>query len=260
MLNRNITAHKKIALLGSAPSSCRLAPYQDQEWAMWGCSPALYPVAERIDVWFEMHRWEPPIIGKPEKQVPWFSPEYVQWLGLLGNHGVPVFMADVVPEVPSSVRLPREELLAKYGPYFFTSSLAWMFALALEQEGVEEIGMWGVDMSAAEEYGQQRSGCQHFMWLAKERGIKVTLPPESDLMQPPMLYGIGETDHKHAKWLVRKKELDARLLGATQRRDGAHQEIIFLQGALDNLNYMLSTWVTDAPSFDPPAHPETLAV
>ena len=70
----------KIAICGSAPSSARKAPFGDPSWQIWGCSPGLYPYAGRVDEWWEVHRWEPGVIGKPETQKPWFTPEYVMWL------------------------------------------------------------------------------------------------------------------------------------------------------------------------------------
>ncbi len=239
---------RKIALIGSAPSSIHLAPYQNPEWDIWGCSPGAYPILarERVTAFFELHRWEPPVIGRGDLQVPWFSPEYCAWMAGLK---VPVWMAEVVPEVPNSVRYPREQMIAEYGPYFFTSSLSYMLAMALMLDDVGEIGLWGVDMSATEEWGYQRAGCHHFLTIAWKRGIKVTLPPESDLLQPPMLYGIGENDPMAAKLLARKKELEMRLNVAMQNANNAQQEIAFMRGALDDLNYMYATWMTEAPDW-----------
>jgi hypothetical protein len=34
-----LPATKKIALIGSAPSSVGAAPYADRSWTIWGCSP-----------------------------------------------------------------------------------------------------------------------------------------------------------------------------------------------------------------------------
>lgn len=233
----------KIALLGSAPSSLHLAPIDDPAWQIWGCSPGAYPAigthVRNLGAWFEMHRWEPPVIGVAQKQVPWFSPEYVAWMASLP---CPVWMYQSVPEIPSSQAYPVEEMLKQFGPYFFTSSLAWMFAMALILKP-EEIALFGVDMSATEEWGNQRNGCHYFIQLAEASGIKITVPPESDLLRPPPLYAICESDPKHVKWLARKKELEGRMAGAMQARDQAMSSILFLQGALDDLNYMLSTWV-----------------
>lgn len=230
----------KIALIGSAPSSVRLAPYADPSWTIWGCSPGAYGMAPRSDAWFELHRWEPQVPGKPGTGQPWFSPEYVEFLV---RHPC-VYVADPAPpEVPNAHVYPVEAMINRYGPFFMTSSLSWMFALALEQPGIEEIGLWGVDMSASEEYGYQRAGCQYFITLAMQRGIKVTIPPESDLLQPAYFYGITENSPMMVKLTARRAELQSRKQAADQRATQARDESIFLSGALDDLEYMIKTWV-----------------
>src|SRR5215831_4146159 len=45
----------KVALIGTAPSSRMLAPYNDPSWKIWGCSPGNMKILPRADVWFEVH-------------------------------------------------------------------------------------------------------------------------------------------------------------------------------------------------------------
>ena len=252
--------YRHIAIIGSAPSSVRLAPYHDQTWAIWGCSPGVYgqvPIG-RTDVWFEMHRWEPPLAGDPSNAAnkPWFSPEYVQFMQ---QHKGPVFLAgpnpevtNPVPSVLSGVRFPFEDYVAKYGPYFFASSMSWMLAHAIELlapraaagEDVA-IGLWGVDMAANSEYAWQRPGCQHFIGLARKLGIRVVLPPESDLMQPPTLYGISEYHPRHAKLLARLNEFKAREAMLAGQIGAANTELMHIRGAMDNMQYIFNTWIDD---------------
>lgn len=234
----------KLAIIGSAPSSIRHAPYNDPSWQIWGCSPGTYAVMPRCDVFFELHRFEPGVIGRPETQKPWFSPEYVAWMARQKL----VWMQDKIPEIPGSQRLPHEKLITKYGSYFFTSSIAWMLAMAIEaiQESGDKdnaIGLYGVDMAANEEYADQRPGCQFFVQVAYQLGISIVIPPESDLLAPPMLYGIGESDHMMVKLTERRRELEGRLAGAQARLSSANGEVQFLTGALDDINYMTKTWV-----------------
>lgn len=239
----------KVALIGSAPSSVRLAPYGDSDWKVWGCSPGVYGIAPRVDAWFELHRYEP---GQS-----WFSPEYCQWMNRLK---VPLYMAEVRVEQPASVRLPQEELVAKYGPYFFTSSLAWMMAMAIEQ-GATTIGLWGVDMAATEEYGYQRAGCQFFAMLAASRGIEVGVPPESDLFRPMPLYGVDEIKHSSIKTLARRRELESRLAQAVHQKQELEKGEHFLKGALDDLNYVQNTWADQRDSYvSPPKVPALAAL
>ena len=231
----------KICLVGSAPSSVRIAPYADPAWQIWGCSPGVYGVAPRVDVWFELHRYEP---GQP-----WFSPEYCQWLA---SRKHPVMMAEKRAEIPTSETMPVDALVAKYGPYFFTSSLAWMFACALEA-GATKIMLAGVDMAANDEYGDQRSGLHYFGMLAASMGVEVGVPPESDLFRPRPLYGVDELKHSSIKMLARQRELKARLQQVQQTEELAKQERCFLQGALDDTNYQTLTWADPREFCAPPA-------
>lgn len=156
----------------------------------------------------------------------------------------PVYMIEPAPEVPNSVAYPKDEMLGRFGPWFFASSLSWMFALAIA-EGATEIGLWGVDMSATEEWVYQRSGCHYFIHLAKAMGIKVTTPVESDLLRPPPLYGFCEADPMFGKMQVRLQELIGRQADAIRREAAAHDERLFLQGAIDDVHYTMKTWIAD---------------
>ena len=231
----------KIAIIGSATSSTLLAPYRDPSWSIWGCSPGVYGVAPRKDVWYETHRWEPQTPGFPQDPVakPWYSPEYVRFIELFEG---PVMMSEVPPTVKNAVIYPYAYMVAKYGPYHFTSSVAWMIALALEFKP-KAIGLWGVDMAAHEEWASQRPGCQHFLGLALRMGIEVVLPPESDLMQPTTMYGVCEISERHIKWTARLRELQTRRNVAQAGVNSASAEVTFLNGAIENMQYMLAQWV-----------------
>ena len=221
----------KIALIGSAPSSIRNAPYHDESWQVWGCSPGAYGVVPkgRSNVWWELHRYEP--------GAAWFSPEYCQFL----EDHPRVMVAEKVPQIPNGETLPVDELVKKYSPYFFTSSVAWMMAVAIEM-GATKIGLWGIDMAATEEYEAQRSGLHYFALIAAQKGIEVGVPPESDLFRPRFLYGVDEVTHSHVKLRVRRHELLSRKQDVATRLANAQQEAAFIEGALDDLNYMHMTW------------------
>lgn len=232
---------KKIALLGSAPSSIRLAPFTDPEWEIWACSPGAYPHISptRVNAFYELHRWEPP--WGPAGPKEWFSKDYIAFMAQLR---CPVFMIEPVPEIPCSCAYPKDAMLEKFGPFFFTSSIAWMMAMAIEA-GATEIALYGVDMSHETEWQWQRQGCQYFISIARAMGIKVTLPPESDLLCPPRLYGFCEVDPHHVKLLVRQKELTDRLAHVQGELQRWNNEFHFLNGALSDNTYHQNTWIAD---------------
>lgn len=222
---------KKIAIIGSAPSSVGRAPYQDPSWEIWGCSPGVYTVAPRTNRWFELHRWTP--------EAPWFGPQYAAFVE---NYPGPVYMATPVETVKNCTLMPVGQLLEKFGPYFFTSTVAWMLAMAIE-EGADEIGLWGVDMSHESEYGYQRAGCQYMAMIAKARGIHIHVPPESDVLRPPPLYGLCEVNHDWIKTRERVVEIQQRITALQQQQQSAGNEVLFLQGALNDLQHMRNTWL-----------------
>ena len=76
-------------------------------------------------------------------------------------------------------------------------------------------------------------------------GIKVILPPESDLMQPPTLYGISEYHPRHSKLLARQNEFKAREQALSGQIGQLNNELMHIRGALDNMNYIFNTWIDD---------------
>ena len=291
----------KIAVLGSAGSSVGRAPFQNQhynEWVegrvlslqrahdhidgefqIWGCSPGCWAVVPRATRWFEVHRWE--------LNVPWFSPQYVQFLR---DFKGPVYTGGRVPEIPGHVVYPIDRMEEKFSSYFMTSSLALMMAMAIDEieqirqarkahkmeraimkdnpglnrnqngynplpafvpaaeldkdDSDDVIGLWGVDMAAADEYAYQRPGCHFFVLEATRRGIGVYLPPESDLMRPMPVYGISEWDHNYIKLTVRAKELNGRMAELQKQAAEAQQNLVGIQGEMHALNYFVSTWTS----------------
>jgi len=224
----------KVALIGSAPSSVRLAPYHDPSWKIFGCSPGVYGVANRVDTWFETHLWEP---GQT-----WFSPEYVQWMQGLHKRGIELWVGGETGIEGAKV-YPFDDVLDRYDPnrWFCTSSLFWMMAAAIDS-GAKKIGFWGVDMAATEEYEMQRAGIHYLTYLARAKGIEVGAPPESDLFTPRFRYGADEWTHSYRKMRARRHELQSRMLDAQRTIKEKEQEAAFLAGAVDDLKYMHDTW------------------
>lgn len=234
-----------IAILGSAPSSTQLAPFNDQKWAIWCTSPSVFATvaSKRSDVWFELHRWLPYSPGQSGQAGtrPWFSPEFRQFLR---EYQGTVFMTEQQPDIPGCVRFPYKELLDEFGPYHFTSSVAWMLAYAIKQNP-KKIGLFGIDMAADSEWAYQRPGCQHFIGVAKAMGIEIVLPPESDLMRHSTLYGIGEHNQRHVKLRERLMEMEGQEHQLQQQAAQINATLQQIAGAKSALKYMLEVWSDD---------------
>lgn len=224
----------KIAIVGTAPSSRSLAPVDDPSWTIWACSAGNQGMLSRVDAWFEIHSnllW-------PEHEH--FGRPYIEWLK---QQSFPIYMQDN-SIIERATPYPLKEIIAEFGHqgrFFYTSSFAWMMAMAIKQ-GAKEIGLWGVDMASRDEYILQRSGGHFFIGEAIRRGIVVHIPKESDLAQPPALYGFDDSTNFMRKLCAREKELKDRVNPMKQQRDQLTQNITYLEGALEDIDYVKSIW------------------
>lgn len=222
----------KIALLGTAPSSRGLAPFGDPTWKIWSCSPGnAHGQIPRVDLWFEIHAnllW-------PENKH--YGEPYLKWLN---EQTFPIYMQDN-SLVARAAPYPLQKMVEEFGPYFFTSSFSWMAAMAISS-GATEIGWYGIDMASRDEYILQRAGGHYFIQIAKQRGIKVVIPPESDLQQHPPFYGFSDSTTFGRKLASRRAEINGRLSQMTKERDRLIQNITYLQGANEDLDYIQSIW------------------
>lgn len=160
----------KIAIVGSHPETWELAPFNDKSWTIWGFSRKNYAKLTRCDVWFELHH--PRNYHSYEVN----CPGYVDWLN----------------DQPSAMLhgdYPWGHILNEFGPYFFQhGQVPWLLALAITY-GPSEIGLWGIEGALA--YQPQRPEILHFVQVARDEGILVTAPAESELLDPNPLYAFS---------------------------------------------------------------------
>lgn len=228
----------KIAILGSAPSSRLLAPFGDPSWTIFACSPQNYDLP-RVDAWFELHSLDRKLV-----------PENQPYVNVIKKHDR-VYVSVPDGRLPHAIVFNPAPLLKKYGRYFFTSSLAWMMAFAIEQKP-DYIGIFGVDLSAHEEYGYQRAGMHYFMQKAMEAGIQIVVPPQSDLAEPIPLYGFKEHWPMWQKLQASKKELEQRIAANLKIEKEREKERLILQGARDYWEYMKNTYIAGPDFWEDP--------
>jgi hypothetical protein len=220
----------KVALIGTAPSSRMMAPFNDPTWTIWACSPGNQGALPKVDAWFEIHGTN---LLWPQNEH--YGKPYIEWLK---QQKFPVYMQDQ-SLVPNALIYPMRDMVKEFGPYFFTSSFAWMMALAMKQ-GATEIALYGIDMASREEYIIQRPGAYYFMIECARRGCKVSAPYESDIMQPPGLYGYSDVGPFGRKILARTTEIKERVNSMRQQRDSLIHNLTYLEGALEDLDYVTS--------------------
>jgi hypothetical protein len=157
----------KVAIVGLSPSTHEMAPYNDPEWELWGLPWDGY--WSRFDRLFEMHDMRLLTGEHSKRKADYFERLY--------GCGVPLYMQDEYFQ--GATRYPFESVASTVGDYW-NSSIAYAMALAIHEDA-EEIGIFGVDMKADDEYGYQKPNMEYLVGLARGKGIKVNIPDESPL-------------------------------------------------------------------------------
>jgi len=189
---------KKVAILGSVQHNA-LAPYDDESFEIWGIND-IYTLekVKRWDRWFQLHHPLHYVGTEGRAHFEEMLQQYAKW-------ECPVYLYEKHHLIPNSRTFPYQKLVDEFGGYF-NNTISWMIAFAMH-EGFKEIHLYGVDMGNSTEYGSQRPSCEYFLGLARGRGIKVYVPPESMLLKTKYLYGFqGKEEDAYVKQLTIRKE------------------------------------------------------
>jgi len=181
---------KTVAMVGTATSSRDLVNEQEEHVEVWGLN-ASYSWMPRWSRWFEVH---------DRDRYAHFEGDHLAWLQA---QTCPIYMQKHYDDIPASVAYPYDFVQQGRFRSLFTSSVAYMLALAIA-EGFEEIRLCGIDMALDSEYAFQRSACEYWIGIAEALGVKVVIPPSSPIGKAPV-YGRDalELERSVADWQPR---------------------------------------------------------
>jgi hypothetical protein len=90
--------------------------------------------------------------------------------------------------IPNSVRYPIEEAIRFAGRDYFTSSVAFMLALA-GMEGFTEVHLYGINLAIGDEYFYEKPCAEWWIGRLEGMGTKVYVPSASSLLKQHRRYG-----------------------------------------------------------------------
>lgn len=150
---------KRLAIVGSGANTRDNAPWDDSSFDIWVFNEAgNHPWCKRWDAVFQMH--------KPEIYAGHNTKDPGHWEWLQRRHGKPIYMQELDPRVPDSVRFPIEEAIELTGFDYFAATFAYMAALA-KMRGYEQVDFYGIDLSFSEY--QYQAECWRF-WVGYLKG------------------------------------------------------------------------------------------
>lgn len=197
-----VLGRRTLAIVGSHPAGLDQVPWDDPEVEIWifneaPLKPEKYP---RYDASLQLHK--PEVYANPHN---WVNSDYWDWLQQ--PHGKPVWMQEVDPRVPDSVRYPIEAVRAMIPWPYLRSSPALALALAIHL-GYERILLYGSELTSNTEYSYQASNYTFWIGFALGRGIDLQVNCwQSEFNQP--VYGYdGELQLAPEYFEERVKMLD----------------------------------------------------
>lgn len=192
----------------------------------------MQPHTKRRDKWYEWHRIDN--LSNPDE---WrqiiMDAEKVLPCPLHMLYPEPGLVKDVIPYDPEPVK-------ERFGTFFLTSTIAWMFADAIMELAPKgkmapkgsEIAIYGVDMEHGTEYRDQRTGCRHMMQVAKHLGIKSVRRHDGGLAFDPIPYPFWVEDPMRAKLHQRIKLTKEQINAATDSRNIYREKYYETKGRL----------------------------
>tara|TARA_R110000772_G_C13310276_1_gene440199 strand:- start:37721 stop:38392 length:672 start_codon:yes stop_codon:yes gene_type:complete len=181
----------KICIVGTGPTY-EQAPWDDPSWKIW-CMAHRLNHFKRIDVGFEMHK---------HADLVELGVDYLDWLDA---PTIPVYTR-WPSNYPACKPYPLEDAIKLMGREYFTSSFSYMICKAI-LDGAKEIGLYGIDLSADDEYSYQRPGAEYLIGLAQGKGIKITIAKGSALLNAPFVYGDGQPMTSNPLMVMYEKRL-----------------------------------------------------
>jgi hypothetical protein len=176
---------RKLAIVGSHPATRDLAPWDDPTFDIWLFNES----AQKPSVY---KRWTALLQIHSEKVYAsltnWVNKDHWEWLQQDHGPDKKIYMQDVDPRVPNSVKYPLDDVLSMVPYRYLRSSPAMSLALAIYL-GYKEIWLYGSELSSGTEYAYQAINYAFWIGFAHGRGIDLHLECwHSEFHQQP-LYG-----------------------------------------------------------------------
>ena len=225
-----------LCILGTAPSLVE-APFGDETVEFWAVPGVFtHPEAkDAVDVLFELHpeRWwrQPPVMEQLEE------------------FGKPVYMQDAYPEIPNSLKFPREELRKKFmldcmgQNLYVTNTITWMILKAI-YDGYMDISLYGVHMAHDTEYAYQRASCAWAVgiihgYILQGLPYKISISEGSHILRAEYEYGFDEPTKMMEYLQGRVAGMTAGITDAGSQITALKERQLRTEGAISEANHIL---------------------
>lgn len=176
---------------------------------------------ENVAGWYQLHPY-----ATFTRESNHNDPKHWEWLQK--KHPFPIFMQDKYPEVPSSVKLPIEDIYNEFltpdGRRYFTSSIALIMG-HLYLLGYKRIELYGFEMASNTEYYLQRPCASWMGGRLRARGIDLYVPPSGSFLSGPV-YAYEDI------WIGWRQDMEVNMVKLISKNKELKEQIELDRGAL----------------------------
>lgn len=164
---------KTLSIIGSAPSYKDALCINDSE--IWTLNTK-FNIFKNFTRHFDVH-------------IPYFnySHQFEGYCDFLRKNQDKLWILDYSDDYPDANVINADFLLEKHN-YYFTSSISWMLAQAIEED-YDTIRLYGIELQKRSEYENQRACIEYFIGYAKGKGVNIYIHPSSTLLKTKEIYG-----------------------------------------------------------------------
>ena len=170
---------RKIAILGRCDNTRHEAPWDDPDREKWGSAPDIAFSGRRHHEIHTPRSWTNGTISD--------RMNYPEFLGATAESKDELWLQERY--VPGAHVFPLDELrkykylcLPNSTEPYLESSIGWMIAHAvLERETISRLGVWGVDLTAEDEWAYQRPNMSYLIGVCRALGLPVIIPRQCAL-------------------------------------------------------------------------------
>jgi hypothetical protein len=176
---------RSLAIVGSHPDSREKAPFDDPNYEifLFNEAPQKPEIYRRWDTCLQIH-----IPEVYSSETNWVNKDHWKWLQQDHGPDKRIFMQEVDPRVPNSIRYPIEGVRSLVPYKYLRSSPAMALALAIYL-GYKDISLYGNDLSSNTEYHYQATNYTFWIGFAHGRGINLDMQCwRSEFFEQP-IYG-----------------------------------------------------------------------
>ena len=229
---------REICIYGYAEETRDLVHGLSEDVEIWGINMSSVFLKKRTAArWFQLHPrdWT---TGGREPTGYWGRPK--EHLTFLKKFKGPVYMSYEEPDVPNCIVFDMDVYLKalsinkKRARHYFTSTFAYIMAQAISEKP-DKIYLYGINLTALDEYTKQRNCMEYWIGQAEGRGIEVVIPSESALCKAPD-YGLGAKNPT--------EEMEKHFMDRLQLAKDKYMEAAFNVNTAESLKTDTEFWVS----------------